>query len=379
VGLRRIESLVATATADVFWSDQDGTLTKRSRKTVRWENAVAMSPYGMQDLQDMTALAMGPSGARGLYNTQNMALRQNLGLSPVVSPTTSKDTNTLVSKHCMLQNSSGAIVSFAVADPCSCKDYNALHPRLSTQGIKHLFRNLGDLDNAKELQSVVQRFYDSGQACHIVFTGRHASNGEPTKLQAAGVYPVHSPVLSSAKATINRIEKHGLKFRLATAASQNYAHLVGRAIETKPRRLSVSPLLEATAGLPTQTLDERRAIINRVMTSHGGVSRCGRLNGGKALLMNASREAGYSNIMLGDGFNDVEAMRVADVAVAAGLHSYWDVLETADVVIGTNTSKQDISGLGNLLDGAHTATLRVVRYLEALRLTHQVGYGRRED
>lgn len=333
-----------------------------------------MGAYSNQDLQDMTALAMGTTGFSGVYKDRWLAVLQERGLTPRGQTFgQQRPSGVMVSFNCLEESKSGNEIFVAVIDPCSLTDYNALRPRLSTKGAQSLLAKLGELDNIKELQDVVQTFFNSGQMCHVVVTRRRSSNdSKSARMQVIGVYPTHSPVLASTKAAISKVERSGLKFRLATAASQNYAHLVGGAIQTPGRRLSHAPLLEASLREAWDTPEARHSLVRQVINHHGGMSRCGSLTGGKALLIGAAREVGYSNIMFGDGSNDVDAMRAADVAIGAGLHSHWGVIDTADVLVGINTSKQDISGLGDLLDGSHAATLRIVRYLETLHLTHIV-------
>jgi len=169
---------------------------------------------------------------------------------------------------------------------------------------------LGD-DVRAEVDDLVEAYRKQGMRVLAVATKcvraqfeRYADTDE-RDLVLAGFVGFVDPVRDSAAAAVRELVDHGVAVKILTGDSKTVARQVAAQVDVDPDIVVVGSEIDRLTDRKLRSAATRASVFAELAPSH------------KARIVAALRESGHAVGFLGDGVNDVAAMRIADAGIAA--------------------------------------------------------------
>jgi Ca2+-transporting ATPase len=160
-----------------------------------------------------------------------------------------------------------------------------------------------------------------------------AYHAETGRLVWAGLVGLADPVRRGARELVQGLHRAGIRTAVITGDQSLTAHYIGRELGlagSEPLRILDSMDLSGSSPDGLRSVVTRTHIFARLSPTQ------------KLQIIQAYQSAGMSVVMVGDGFNDVLALKVADVGIAMGREGAELARRTADLVL-------EDDDLGNVL------------------------------
>jgi Mg2+-importing ATPase len=143
-----------------------------------------------------------------------------------------------------------------------------------------------------------------GMKCMPAQLGRYTEADE-RDLVLAGFVGFVDPVRDSAAAAVRELADHGVAVKILTGDSKTVARQVATQVNVDPNVVIVGSEMDRLTDRKLRSAATHASVFAELAPSH------------KARIVVALRESGHAVGFLGDGVNDVAALRLADAAIAA--------------------------------------------------------------
>jgi Ca2+-transporting ATPase len=151
-----------------------------------------------------------------------------------------------------------------------------------------------------------------------------AYHAETGRLVWAGLVGLADPVRRGAREVVQGLHRAGIRTAVITGDQSLTAHYIGRELGlagSEPLRILDAMDLSGSSADGLRSVVTRTHVFARLSPTQ------------KLQIIQAYQSSGLSVVMVGDGFNDVLALKVADVGIAMGREGAELARRTADLVL----------------------------------------------
>jgi Ca2+-transporting ATPase len=214
-------------------------------------------------------------------------------------------------------------------------------------GYCHAEGGLHPLDARRRERIEAQNFQMAGSGLRVLgvayrWEAAEASTADSDAEDAAwawsGLVGLKDPVRKNARTVVRELHRAGIRTAVITGDQSLTAHRIGEELG-----LSGHESLRILDALDLQNL--RGEGLRTVVTRTHVFARLSPAQ--KLQVIQAYQNAGLSVVMVGDGFNDVLAMKVADVSIAMGRRGAELAKRTADLVIEDDDLTHILQAIAN--------------------------------
>ena len=133
----------------------------------------------------------------------------------------------------------------------------------------------------------------------------HYAEADEDHLVLAGFVGFVDPVRGSAAAAVRSLADHGVKVKILTGDSKTVTRQVAAQVGIDGETIVVGRQIDRLTDMKLRALVARATVFAELTPAH------------KTRIVGALREGGHAVGFLGDGVNDVPALRIADAGIAA--------------------------------------------------------------
>lgn len=143
-----------------------------------------------------------------------------------------------------------------------------------------------------------------GVAYKYIPSGKDVSESDESELIFAGFVVFSDPVKETAKQAIADLRNYGVTTKVLTGDNEYVSRYIGGEIGISTEKIIVGPQIDAMSDDELKTAVEQSDIFVRLTPDN------------KMRIVKALRENGHTVGLMGDGINDVLAMKAADVSIS---------------------------------------------------------------
>ena len=172
-------------------------------------------------------------------------------------------------------------------------------------------RNIQPLDQQTwdHIMGLVEWYSEKGMrvlgvAYKYIPSGKDVSESDESELIFAGFVVFSDPVKETAKQAIADLRDYGVTTKVLTGDNEYVSRYIGGEIGINTEKIVVGPQIDAMSDDELKTAVEQSDIFVRLTPDN------------KMRIVKALRENGHTVGLMGDGINDVLAMKAADVSIS---------------------------------------------------------------